>query len=142
MKMKELDLSTPTIGQPWPEQGGIYIGSRLIEGQVHHVVIPGGPEHDLKEVQFSKVESAVSGLGEINGHNDWRAPDQEDLMLAYVNVPDQFVRTGGLDSVYWSRSEHHGWTWAVDFKSGYVISAGRIDEFRVRPVRRFVLEQL
>ena len=134
--------TTPTIGQPWPEQGGIYIGSRLIEGKVHHVIIPGGVEHDLKEVQFSKVESAVSGLGEINGHNDWRAPDQEDLMLAYVNVPDQFVRTGGLDTVYWSRSEHHGWPWAVAFEDGYVDYGSRCLEFRVRPVRSLIASSI
>ena len=27
--------TAPAIGQEWPEQGGIYIGSRLIDGATH-----------------------------------------------------------------------------------------------------------
>lgn len=39
--------TVPAINQPWPEQGGIYIGSRLINGAVHHIVIAdGGTTHD------------------------------------------------------------------------------------------------
>ena len=38
---------------------------------------------------------------------------------------------------YWSRSEHHGWPWAVGFEGGSVNSYGRGNEFRVRPFRCF-----
>lgn len=131
----QAQTTIPAINQPWPEQGGIYIGARLIDGAVHHVVIPGGIEHDIQAVQFSSVEKVIPA--EINGHTDWRAPDQEDLMLAYINAREHFKQTGGLDSIYWSRSEHHDWPWAVDFEYGNVNHYFRYHEFRVRPFRSF-----
>jgi hypothetical protein len=129
----------PAINQPWPEQGGIYIGSRLIDGKVHHVVIPGGVEFDHINIPFALVERAVNEGGELNGFRDWRAPDQEDLMLAYINAREHFMQEGA-DSIYWSRSEHHDWPWAVDFKDGCSLSFGRLKEFRVRPFRLIALE--
>jgi hypothetical protein len=129
-----VETRIPALNQPWPEQGGIYIGSRLIDGAVHHVVIPGGTEHDIEDVLFANIEKAIPK--EINGHANWRAPDQEDLMLAYINAREHFVHEGS-DSIYWSRSEHHGWPWAVDFEDGITYSHYRIIEFRVRPFRSF-----
>ena len=131
----QTQTTIPVINQPWPEQGGIYIGSRLIDGAVHHVVIPGGVEHDVKSVEFGNVEKVIPA--EINGHTDWRAPEQEDLMLAYINAREHFKQTGGLDSIYWSRSEHHDWPCAVDFENGNVDFNDRDCEFRVRPFRSF-----
>lgn len=124
-------LTIPAINQPWPEQGGIYVGSRLIDGQVHHIVIPGGIEHDAENVAFKSLADSIPA--EINGHSDWRAPDQEDLMLAYINAREHF----STEDWYWSRSEHHGYAWAVDFEYGFTGSRYRRYEFRVRPVRSF-----
>jgi hypothetical protein len=123
--------TTPAINQHWPEQGGIYIGSRLINGQAHHIVIPGGTEHDAQNIKFADVESCIPA--EINGHSDWRAPGQEDLMLAFINAREHF----DTDDWYWSRSEHHGWAWAVGFEDGSTDCFNRYYEFRVRPVRSF-----
>lgn len=127
----------PAIGQAWAEQGGVYLGQRLIEGVPHHIIVSPSTEHDIENVAFANVGQAVIGAGEINGHSDWRAPDQEDLMLAYVNAPGLFVRKG-WGSLYWSRSEHHGYPWAVDFENGGVHRYGRSHEFRVRPFRSFI----
>lgn len=125
----------PAINQPWPEQGGIYIGSRLIDGQVHHIVIPGGTEHDAQNVAFKHIAASIPA--EINGHSDWRAPDQEDLMLAWINAREHFVQKGS-DSIYWSRTvDSDNWPWAVDFENGTTDSSYRDREFRVRPVRSF-----
>ena len=127
--------TTPAINQHWPEQGGIFIGSRLIDGQVHHVVIAGGIEHDIQNVKFAGVESCIPA--EINGHSDWRAPDQEDLMLAYINSREHFEREG-MASYYWSRTvDDDNWAWAVDFEDGDARYYSRDYEFRVRPVRSF-----
>ncbi|GKS73718.1 hypothetical protein AVME950_02500 [Acidovorax sp. SUPP950] len=121
----------PALNQPWPEQGGIYIGSRLIDGVVHHVVIAdGGTTRDLEDQNFKAAHGVQ--FGEINGHSDWHAGDQEDLMLAYINAREHFA-----PEYYWSRSEHHGYPWAVDFENGYTLSTHRNDEFRVRPFRSF-----
>ncbi|MFT0546965.1 hypothetical protein ACMHYO_11555 [Allopusillimonas ginsengisoli] len=70
-------LPTPpaTIGQPWPEQGGIYIGPRLIDGQIHYIIIPGGVEYDIKACHNSAAES-IAAKGEINGFCDWHHGSQ------------------------------------------------------------------
>ncbi|MBT9513315.1 MAG: hypothetical protein IV104_13290 [Acidovorax sp.] len=121
----------PAINQPWPEQGGIYIGSRLIDGAVHHIVIAdGGTTHDLEDQTAKAAQGAQ--FGEINGHSDWHAGDQEDVMLAYINAREHFEPT-----YYWSRSEHHGWPWAVGFEGGSTDGYRRHGEFRVRPFRSF-----
>ncbi len=86
-------IFTPSIGQPWPEQGGIYIGSRLIDGQTHHVIIPGGTEYDIR-ANYNNAAERIAAKGEINGFSDWHHGSQEDVMLAYINVPDLFCRGG------------------------------------------------
>lgn len=128
-----VEARIPALNQPWPEQGGIYIGSRLIDGAVHHVVIAdGGTAHDLED----QTANAAQGVqfGEINGHSDWHAGDQEDVMLAYINAREHFEPT-----YYWSRSEHHGWPWAVGFEVGITDFYTRDGKFRVRPFRSFTL---
>ena len=132
--MTATETTAPAIGQEWPEQGGIYIGSRLIDGTTHHVIIPGGKEFDLIDVEFKDLSSAVTERGEVNGHADWRAPDQEDMMLAYINVPHLFDK----DDWYWTNKPFGSSSaWAVDFEYGSVTNWGRGLGFRVRPVRRF-----
>ncbi|MFY3084265.1 hypothetical protein ACOTF2_29720, partial [Achromobacter xylosoxidans] len=109
--------TAPAIGQEWPEQGGIYIGSRLIDGATHHMIIPGGKEFDLVDVEFKDLASAMAERGEVNGHADWRAPDQEDMMLAYINAPDLFEK----DDWYWTNKPcGSSSAWAVNFEDGGV----------------------
>ena len=131
--------TAPAIGQEWPEQGGVFIGSRLIDGSVHHIIIPGGKEFDLADVEFNDLASAVAKRGEVNGHADWRAPDQEDMMLAYINAPELFEK----DDWYWTNKPYGSdGAWAVDFEYGCVFDWGRFDEFRVRLVRSIIASSL
>lgn len=140
--MSETTSSTPpAVGQLWPEQGGIYVGSRIIDGQIHHRITPAGIEHDQKAI-FIQIEAGEVEFGEINGHTDWQVGEQEDLMLAWVSARSHFMQTGGLDSIYWSRSFHHNWPWAVDFEYGYVDASYRGREFRVRPFRSVIASPL
>ncbi|WP_454695710.1 hypothetical protein [Achromobacter aegrifaciens] len=133
--MTATETTAPAIGQEWPEQGGVFIGSRLIDGVAHRIVIPGGMEFDLVDVEFDKQASAIAGRGEVNGHSDWRAPDQEDMMLAYINVPDLFDK----DDWYWTAKPYGSCdAWAVYFERGYVSDWLRNSEFRVRPVRSII----
>ncbi|CUI42115.1 DUF1566 domain-containing protein [Achromobacter xylosoxidans] len=127
--------TAPVIGQEWPEQGGIYIGSRLIDGATHHVIIPGSKEFDLIDVEFKDLSSAVTERGEVNDHADWRAPDQEDMMLAYINAADLFDK----DDWYWTNKPYGSYlAWAVHFEYGLVYYWTRSNEFRVRPVRSII----
>ncbi len=133
--MSEIATAVPRIGQEWPEQGGIFIGSRLIDGAVHHVIIPGGKEFDLDGVEFNDLASAVADRSEVNGHADWRAPDQEDMMLAYINTPHLFEK----DDWYWTNKPYGSTNaWAVNFETGRVYYWYRYNEFRVRPVRSII----
>lgn len=131
--------TAPSIGQEWPEQGGIFIGSRLIDGAVHHVIIPGGKEFDLADVEFDQLSSAVAERGEVNGHSDWRVPEQEDMMLAYINAPHLFDK----EDWYWTAKPYGStFAWAVSFEYGGVLLWSRRGEFRVRPVRNIIASSL
>lgn len=139
MSTESKTIATPIPGQPWPEQGGIYVGSRMIDGAVVHIIAAPGVEYDLPGVPFDQVENAIPA--ELNGHTDWRAPDQEDLMLAWANASEHFVQQGA-ESIYWSRSTHHGWPRAVCFEYGYVLFRNRRREFRVRPFRSVIASSI
>ncbi|NYT76524.1 DUF1566 domain-containing protein [Alcaligenaceae bacterium] len=129
----------PTIGHAWPEQGGIYIGSLMKDGALHHLFVPGGPEHDIEDVSFNDAAQAVQDKGEINDHADWRVPDQRELMLAYINTPELFSK----DDWYWTSTPiGSSNAWAVGFEDGYVHGDTRRDEFRVRPFRSIIASSL
>lgn len=131
----------PTIGQPWPEQGGIYIGSRLKDGQVHHVIIPGGHDFDIKASHNNAAER-IAAKGGINGFSDWRHGEQEELMLAYINARDQFRRKG-RDSIQISATPYGpSSAWAVDFEDGGMNVRNRGNEFRVRPFRSIIASSI
>lgn len=131
-----IEKRLPIVGQPWAEQGGIYCGIRLIDGEEHHVVTPVGIGHDREGQEYDEAKDAK--FDEINGFIDWHTGDQEEYMLGYVNAREQFKCDGGMDSVYWTRSFHHNWPWAVDFEDGHVSGNDRGDQFRVRPFRSFI----
>lgn len=132
--------TTPQINQAWPEQGGIFVGTRLINGQAHHIIIPGGIEHDAKGVKFDAAAATIPA--ELNGHTDWRMPEKEDLQLAYINSREHFEQEG-MASLYWTGTEDdESWAWAVDFEDGRTDYRHRDDELRVRPFRSFLASSL
>lgn len=134
-------ILVPAIGQPWPEQGGVYIGPRLIDGQTHHVVIPGGTEYDIKASHDNAAER-IAAKGEINGFSDWRHGSQEDVMQAYINVPGLFHREGMKSIQITSTPFGDGFAWAVDFENGTVGITTRRSEFRVRPFRSIIASSI
>lgn len=133
--MQGTQLTPPALGQEWPAHGGIFIGSRVINGVTHHRIIPGGTDFDLVGVGFDDQASAIADRGEVNGHSDWQAPDQEDMMLAYINAPHLFDK----DDWYWTNKPYGSYcAWAVRFENGAVSYWYRYAEFRVRPVRSII----
>ncbi|NYT38910.1 DUF1566 domain-containing protein [Allopusillimonas soli] len=129
------ETQIPAIGQPWPEQGGTYVGSLMKDGQLHHLVEPGGVQFDIEDVTFRNAAEAVQAKGEINGHNDWRVPDQRELMLAYINVPGQFDK----EDWYWTSAQYSEYlAWAFGFENGNVGNWHKYNEFRVRPFRSII----
>lgn len=134
----------PAINQPWPQQGGIYTGSRLIGGVEHHVVIADSVKHDIKkfpqfQITRSDVEAGVSRAGHINGFTDWRAPDQEDLQLAFTNCREHFSQEM-WDDVYITQTPFEGHLWTLDFETGTATNSDSSANFRLRVVRHVVLD--
>jgi len=130
-------IAVPAIGQPWAEQGGIYIGQRLIEGEVHHVIIPGGTDYDI-EASHDNAAERIAAKGEINGFSDWRHGAQEDVMLAYINAREYFHREGFASIQVTATPYGRNLAWCVDFENGNVIPNIRNYEFRVRPFRSII----
>lgn len=130
-------VQIPAPGQPWPEQGGIYVGPRVIDGVVHHRIIPGGTEFDVPASHNNAAER-ISDKGEINGFSDWQHGDQRDLMLAYINAPEQFHQSGRESIQVTSTPYGDSSAWVVDFEDGYVGIDDRSCEFAARPFRSFI----
>lgn len=130
-------VQIPVPGQPWPEQGGVYVGARVIDGVVHHRIIPGGTEFDIPASHNNAAER-IADKGEINGFSDWQFGDQRDLMLAFVNAPDLFHQSGRESIQITATPYGSGGAWAVYFEDGYVHLYGRSSEFLARPFRSFI----
>ena len=139
--MSATATKAPAINQLWPEQGGIYIGDRLIDGKVHHIIIPGGTEFDIEACHNNAAER-IAAKGEINGFSDWRNGSQEDYMLAYINARDKFNQ-GGVESIYVSSTPYGScFAWAVGFEYGSVGCWGRSSGFLVRPFRSIIASSI
>ena len=151
-----IDHDRPAIGEYWQGQGGIYAGDfRGDDGTVYGLIVSAeqdtgradwGPngERDLSSWdglentrRLSKECPAAKLATEYNrdGHTDFYLPARRELQLAGANLHETF----GKESWYWTSTpyaEHYAW--AVDFEDGYTGRSHRHDEFRVRPVRRFI----
>lgn len=124
----------PLIGQPWLEQGGFYVGPRLSNGEVLHVVIPGGVEYDIV-ARLDNAAERIAARGKINGFSDWLLGEQQDLMLAYINVPELFEREG-IESMRVTATPYgRKAVWVVTFENGWVDIENGPYEYRVRPFR-------
>lgn len=149
----------PAIGDYWPGQGGFYAGDmRGDDGTVYGLIVSDcdvakdagtakwGPEgqHQLSEwdglantqaLGASHAAAKLATTHSADQHSDFYLPARRELQLACATVPHLF----GTDGWYWTstpRSEDYAW--AVDFEYGRTNGNVRDDEFRVRPVRRFI----
>ena len=149
----------PKIGDYWPNQGGFYAGDmRGDDGEVYGLIIsdcdvakdvgtaawgPAG-KHELSEwdglVNTQKLDatSAAAKLAadhKADQHSDFYLPARRELQLACATVPHLF----GTDDWYWSSTPRFDdYAWAVVFEYGFTRYDYRYNEFRVRPVRRFI----
>lgn len=150
------DPIRPAIGDYWEGQGGHYAGDfRGSDGTVYGLIVaPGedvgraswGPsgERELSDWDglsntsslAAKCPAAKLASGfQRDERSDFYLPARRELQLAAANVPHLF----GTESWYWSSTpsgEHYAWS--VGFEDGITFDDYRINEFRVRPFRRFV----
>lgn len=131
---EQAKLTPPALCQLWPEQGGVFVGSRLIIGVVHHILIAdGGASRDVTEVNGDTALSL--DFGKIGGFRGWHAGDQEDHMLAYTNARGHFWQEINRGSVYWTRSTHRGVRWAFSYLDGGCAPMGSYVPLRARAFR-------
>ena len=138
-----------------PERARLVIGVSGASGVVYGLIVaPGndvgraawGPagERDLSDWDGldntnrlrNECPAAKLAAGFKRGeHQDFYLPARRELQLACATVPHLF----GSENWYWS-STHYGQStaWAVDFEYGNPHCDRRGNEFRVRPVRRFI----
>lgn len=148
----------PAIGQYWPGQGGIYAGDfRDDDGRIYGLIVAdcgaakdvgrakwGPGEHNLSQwdgqantrILGDKYPAAkLAADYSADGHQDFYLPARRELQLAVATVPHLF----GSESWYWSSTPStESYAWAVDFEDGFTSYNRRINEFRVRPFRRFI----
>ncbi|MBE8590734.1 DUF1566 domain-containing protein [Pseudomonas sp. MAFF 301449] len=148
----------PVIGQPWPGQGGINGGYVPARGDVPaHYLIFG--DKDLGEFKWgryqeesqatskwdgkSNTDALIAAGGHpaaeaarnytADGHSDFDLPAAAQLYQAWAH---DLIAKGA----YWSSSQRSAYlAFSMDFGDGYQFSYGKLNELRVRPVRRYFI---
>ncbi|KPA87320.1 hypothetical protein PF66_06230 [Pseudomonas asplenii] len=153
-------LTPPAIGEIWQGQGGIYAGIVPARNgaQAYHLII--GDELGRFEWgpygEDSPAKSMIDGLAntqamvesdanypaavaayehKADGHADFYLPAAAELYEAWLNLG----------------SNDFGWVWSssqrsainafiLGFGGGFQLNHGKYDEFRVRPVRRLLIQ--
>jgi len=110
-------------------EGEIYVGCiGDVAGNLHHVILLPG---DAKGATWEKqMEWSKSIGGDL--------PNRIELAMLWANHRDQFEKDW-----YWSNGTHHakaGWAWYQDFGYGEQSVILKLNELRVRAVRRLVIE--
>ena len=152
------------LGQLVPEQGGYYAG--VVRGENgapdHHLFV--APEDaSADEVRWGKYGKSIEGArlvndgaantealiaaGECpaaeachayrgNGFDDWYLPSQAELNVCYANAREHFA-----DRWYWSSTQSSAnYAWVQYFLNGDQDLVPKVDDYRVRAVRRLVIQ--
>ncbi|MCI3945501.1 hypothetical protein K0038_02543 [Pseudomonas syringae] len=155
--------SVPALGAYWPGEGGVNAGlMRGIDGgRDYYLIVPTGD--DLGELKFGGYGVEIDGAGSASdglantqalvaseqkhpaalacvkfsadGKEDFYLPARRELQLAEANVPEVFAK-----GWHWSSSQRSAYYAFIQyFVDGYQFSNGKLNEFRVRPVRRLFI---
>jgi hypothetical protein len=129
----------PSLGQPWPEQGGIYAGIvRGENGQPDYHLIHATIEHELIKIKWQAAIDAAKTR--ITLFTDWSLPNRREARLLTINSPESFDK----DSWYWTSEQnanHPDYAWMQDFDYGNQYLTLKSGEYRARAVRRFSIIQ-
>jgi len=156
--------SIPEIGQPWPGQGGINGGFVHARGDVpaHYLIIAvkdvgslewGGRGVEVKGLSktdgYTNTQVLIGNDDErkypaadacaeyqADGHQDFYLPAAAELYQGWLNCPEVFAQ----DCYYWSSSQRSAYSaFGLYFGGGNQYGDGKVNELRVRPVRRFFI---
>lgn len=122
--------NVPSIGQPWPAQGGIYAGIvRGHDGQPdqHMVLADARPSTRLN---WQAAMAWAAGI-EVDGHADFNLPDRYQSAVLFGNLDDQFDKAW-----HWtSTPDSEGFAWVQYFYDGIQGNRLTSSEGRARAVR-------
>jgi hypothetical protein len=151
-------LTPPALLAPWPEQGGLYIGTKATpDGNAFYLVAAIG-EHELEDQQWGEYGKRITGADsyhdgranteamaaagselaqkilalDIAGHTDWSLPSQADGHLLAANAKHLMKQ----DECYWLSTQcSANGAWYQYFGGGGQSADGKGCEFRAVPVR-------
>ena len=156
-------LAMPSIGEIWPEQGGIYLGQLPDPAGTSdwHIVLAPAPAGELVDQAWGNYGNKIGGADslsdghantlamadagstlaaqilklEIAGFMDWHLMSSDEARLAFVSARAHFETEW-----YWTsmQSSAHG-AWIQTFGNGYQLTGDKDSEYRARAVRRFKL---
>lgn len=151
-------LTPPALGEYWPGQGGIYGGIRLYPEGLCYVIfaatdvgkhaygeygteVEATSRHDGRENTAILVNRDGSHPAAdaayaftCDGHNDFSLPSIGELNHAWQYIPDSFEKDWYISST--QRSAYYAFN--MYFAGGYQDYDAKLNELRVRPVRRFL----
>jgi hypothetical protein len=155
-------FSAPELGAEWTGQGGFNGGLVAARGDVpaHYLIIAkedvgthewggrgkesgatsktDGYANTVALCQNDDKHQAADACAEhqADGHHDFYLPACAELYHCWVNVPELFAK----DTYYWSSSQRSAYTaFSMVFGVGTQDFNGKLNELRVRPVRRFFI---
>jgi len=126
-------LVIPAIGQPWPDQGGIYAGvCRGREGQPdHHLILAEARSTYPAKLNWADAMNWAERLV-VDGHKDFSAPTRYESAVLFGNVGDLFEPEWHWTSTQYSDNG----AFYQGFNYGYQDYDDKKYEGRVRAVRR------
>jgi hypothetical protein len=151
-------------GQPWPEQGGIYLGSLPTDDPAvrRHIVLAIDPAGELVDQEWGPYGKDVPGAASLSdgrantlamaeasselaqqilqlniaGHADWHLMSADEARLAMVYAREHLDH----GDWYWTSTQFSAhYAWIQNFGHGGQFSASKGLEYRARAVRSISL---
>lgn len=150
-------LTPPALLSAWPEQGGIYVGTKATpDGRAWYIVA--AIDHQLEDQAWGPYRVKIDGAGDyhdsranteamaaggselakqilaldIGGLTDWALPSQADGHLLAANARHLMDQ----DDLYWLSTQYSAnLAWSQDFGDGSQDLYLKVAEFRAVPVR-------
>ena len=157
--------NVPKIGEPWPGQGGVYAGVMRGHGGKpdYHLILAVDHRGQFKDLEWGERGVKIAGADDewdgqantkaifdaagkfpaadaaakvsIDGYNDFYLPSKRESALLYANLPERFEGCW-----HWTSTQVSAYNAAIQsFSNGDQLSYDKVDELRVRVVRRLTI---
>lgn len=126
----------PNIGEPWPDQGGIYAGACIgrDDGPDYYLIV--GPQHE-RSLTWNEAMDWAASL-EVDDYRDFAMPLRREQTVQFDRVRALFQR-----AAYWSceqRASNGYLAWLQDFYDGVQGYWSKYSKLPARVVRRLTIQ--